>query len=60
MDCLFCKLINREFPVTPLFENDDYIVLDDLHPKAPIHMLLIPKKHIETISDIDDADDKLI
>jgi histidine triad (HIT) family protein len=60
MDCIFCKLIARDFPVEPVYEDDDYIVLNDLHPKAKTHMLLIPKKHIETINDLEDSDNILI
>ncbi|EKE26223.1 MAG: protein kinase C inhibitor [uncultured bacterium (gcode 4)] len=58
--CIFCKIISKEIPSSPIYENDSYIVLNDLHPKSPIHMLIIPKKHIETITDLEDNDEELI
>lgn len=58
--CIFCKIINKEFSSSPIFENDDYIVLNDINPKARIHMLLIPKKHIETINHLSDNDSNLV
>lgn len=54
--CLFCSLIAREIPSVPVYEDEDYIVLNDIHPKARIHMLLIPKRHIASISDMVDSD----
>ncbi len=59
-DCIFCKIINKEIPSAPVFEDDSFIVLNDLHPKANIHMLIIPKKHIPTISDLNDSDKDII
>ncbi|MDD2916642.1 MAG: HIT domain-containing protein [Candidatus Gracilibacteria bacterium] len=58
--CLFCSFVSRAIPVSPVYEDDDYIVLDDIHPKSRIHMLLIPKRHIATISDMEDIDQNLI
>ncbi|EKE27580.1 MAG: Histidine triad nucleotide-binding protein 2 [uncultured bacterium (gcode 4)] len=60
MDCIFCKIINKEYHSEPVYEDENYIVLNDLHPKARVHMLIIPKRHIETINHLDDADDVLI
>ncbi len=54
--CLFCSFASHEIPVTPVYEDDNYLVLNDIHPKARIHMLLIPKRHIATISDMEDSD----
>lgn len=58
--CIFCKIINKEIPSEPVISNDDFIVLNDLHPKAKIHLLIIPRKHIETITDLEDSDSDLI
>lgn len=58
--CLFCSIIARDIPVTPVYEDENYIVLNDIHPKARIHMLLIPKQHIESISDMEDSDQAMV
>ncbi len=55
-DCLFCKIVNKEVPVKIVFENDDIIAFEDIHPIAPVHILIIPKKHISTIDDLDEKD----
>lgn len=58
--CIFCSIIARDIPVTPVYEDENYIVLNDIHPKARIHMLLAPKKHIETISDMENSDQIMV
>ena len=52
MDCLFCKFISGEIPVTKVFENDDMIIIRDIAPQAPVHILVIPKKHIASVDEI--------
>mgnify|MGYP001576402652 CR=1 FL=1 len=44
-DCIFCKIANHEIPAKIVFENDEIIAFDDIHPKAPIHVVVIPKSH---------------
>ncbi len=56
MDCLFCKIINREIPADIVYEDDDVLAFNDIDPKAPIHMLVVPKKHIATLNDIEEGD----
>lgn len=58
--CLFCSIISHEIPSNPLYEDENYIVINDLHPKDRIHMLLLPKKHITAISDMTDVDREII
>ena len=48
MDCLFCKIINKEIPSQIVYEDDDILAFNDIAPKAPVHILVIPKKHIES------------
>ena len=59
-DCIFCKIINKEIPADFIYEDDSYIVLNDLYPKAPTHMLIIPKRHIRSVNDITESDSKYI
>lgn len=51
-DCLFCRLVAGEIPTTTVYEDDDVLAFEDIHPKAPVHILIIPKTHISTINDI--------
>jgi histidine triad (HIT) family protein len=48
-DCIFCKIIKGEIPSTKIFENDKLIAFNDINPKARVHVLIAPKKHIESI-----------
>jgi len=53
-DCLFCKIIAGAIPCNKVFEDDDVLAFHDIHPKAPTHVLVIPKQHIATLADCDD------
>jgi histidine triad (HIT) family protein len=55
-DCLFCKIVNREIPSEFLYEDDAYVVFKDINPAAPVHLLLVPKKHIRSINDLTGED----
>lgn len=60
-DCLFCKICAGEIPAGVVFENDDVMAFDDVNPQAPVHVLIIPKKHISTVNEMDaDAGDELV
>ncbi|NOX33779.1 MAG: histidine triad nucleotide-binding protein [Deltaproteobacteria bacterium] len=59
-DCLFCKIINREVPSEFLYEDDDFVVFRDINPAAPVHLLLVPKKHIRSMNDFKNEDSAII
>lgn len=59
-NCIFCKIINREIPSNIVYEDEKVIAFNDINPAAPIHILVIPKKHIETLLDISEEDSSLI
>jgi histidine triad (HIT) family protein len=59
-DCLFCKMVSGEIQPDVVLENDDVLAFRDLSPQAPTHVLVIPKKHISTINEIDAPDSELI
>jgi histidine triad (HIT) family protein len=54
MDCIFCKIISGDIPSTRVFESERLIVIEDVNPQAPTHLLVIPKKHYDSILDCDD------
>lgn len=52
--CIFCKVIAKELPSKPVYEDGQLIVIPDIHPQAQVHLLVIPKKHIEQFTDASD------
>lgn len=58
--CIFCKIAKKEISAEVVFENDDLIAFKDRNPLAPVHVLIIPKRHIETINDLAMKDAELI
>ena len=59
-DCLFCKIIAGEIPCKKLYEDDEMLAFPDINPKAPVHFLVIPKKHIKSLLDAEADDSALI
>lgn len=59
-DCLFCKIIAGEIPSQKVFEDDDMLAFKDIRPSAPVHILLIPKKHIASLQDLSQNDADLM
>ncbi len=60
MSCLFCKIAAGDIPATIVFEDPEIIAFRDINPQAPIHLLVIPKRHIATIDDADTKDEQLL
>jgi len=60
MDCLFCQIVNKEKPAEFIYEDQDAVAIKDINPKAPVHLLIIPKKHLESIKEMEESDEKLI
>jgi histidine triad (HIT) family protein len=58
-ETLFTKIINREIPADIVYEDDTTLAFRDINPQAPVHLLIIPKKHIATINDITENDRKV-
>jgi len=59
-DCLFCKIVAGEIPAKKLYEDDDVLAFWDIAPQAPVHFLVIPKKHISAPADVTEEDEKVI
>lgn len=55
-DCIFCKIANHEIPTEPVFESDKVIAFNDLSPQAPVHILVIPKKHVASVAEVEDLE----
>jgi histidine triad (HIT) family protein len=60
MDCIFCKIINKEAPAEYIYEDDNFIVIKDINPSAPIHYLIIPRKHIDSVAHLKKEDKELM
>ncbi len=59
-NCLFCKIVNREVPARIVFEDERVLAFEDIDPKAPVHILIIPKKHFATLLDVPEDEGDLI
>jgi histidine triad (HIT) family protein len=58
-DCLFCKIVEGKIPARKVYEDADVLAFDDIQPQAPVHVLVIPKKHVATLNDLGPEDDAL-
>jgi histidine triad (HIT) family protein len=59
-DCLFCKIIAGEIKGATVYEDDRVVALRDINPQAPMHLLVIPRRHVSTLNDLSPADDALV
>lgn len=59
-ECIFCKIVKRQIPAQTVYEDEEILAFHDINPVAPIHILVIPKKHIENILNLEEKDAALI
>jgi histidine triad (HIT) family protein len=60
VDCIFCRIAEGKLPADFVFKDEDVIAINDVHPVAPTHILIIPKKHIPSLMDLNDAGDSAL
>ncbi|MCK5044525.1 histidine triad nucleotide-binding protein [Candidatus Parcubacteria bacterium] len=60
MSCIFCQIIKKEMPADIIYENEQVVAFKDIHPKAPLHFLIIPKKHIPSVDHLEEEDKELM
>jgi histidine triad (HIT) family protein len=60
MSCLFCRIASGEIPASKVYEDDEVLAFNDINPQAPLHVLVIPKRHISTTNDLSGPDDGLV
>ncbi|MCC7416423.1 MAG: histidine triad nucleotide-binding protein [Acidobacteria bacterium] len=58
--CLFCKIVARAIPASIVYEDERLLAFDDINPQAPTHVLVVPKRHIATLSDLAPGDDPIV
>ena len=59
-NCLFCKMVNKEIVADIVYEDEKFLAFKDIHPVAPVHILIIPKKHLQSIAELKENDAALI
>ena len=59
-DCLFCRIIKKEIPASVVYEDDSVLVFNDINPQAPLHALVVPKRHIASLNELTPGDDGIV
>ncbi|MEZ5320065.1 MAG: histidine triad nucleotide-binding protein [Vicinamibacterales bacterium] len=59
-DCLFCRIIAGEIPSKTVYEDDHVVAFEDINPQAPTHVLVVPRRHVATLNDLEPGDDGLV
>lgn len=60
MDCIFCSIIEKQIPAKIVFEDDQVLAFHDVRPLAPVHVLVIPKRHVASMNDFEASDEQLL
>jgi histidine triad (HIT) family protein len=60
MDCLFCKIVQGQIPANVVHQDEELLAFRDINPQAPLHVLIIPRRHISTLNDLVPGDDALV
>lgn len=60
MTCIFCKIVNREIPAKIVLETEDILAFEDINPQAPVHVVVIPKRHVEMVQDLGEDCSKIM
>ena len=58
--CLFCRIVSGDIPASKVFEDERVVAFDDIHPQAPMHVLVVPKVHVATLNELGAAHDELV
>ncbi len=58
--CLFCRIVSREIPGSIVYDDDRVLAFNDINPQAPTHVLIVPKRHIESLNDLQPEDDGIV
>ena len=59
-DCIFCKIVRGEIPSRKVYEDDDMLAFHDIHPQAPVHFMIIPKRHMDSLAAVGPADEAVL
>ena len=59
-DCIFCKIVEGKIPSRKVYEDDDMLAFHDINPQAPVHFMIIPKRHIDSLATVQDSDAALL
>lgn len=60
MSCLFCRIVAGEIPAKKVYEDDEVVAFDDIHPQAPMHVLVVPRAHVATLNDLGADHDRVV
>ena len=59
-DCLFCRIVRKEIPSRTVHEEETILAFEDIHPQAPVHILIVPKKHVASLADLQEGDGPMV